>query len=55
MIEQLDSCPEFARPTNPILARAIDVSSRPDWRQLRHDVELVRSGYVDVDVNGFAA
>jgi type IV secretory pathway TraG/TraD family ATPase VirD4 len=43
------------RNLDPILARAIDVSSRPDWRQLRHDVELVRSGYVDVDVNGFPA
>jgi type IV secretory pathway TraG/TraD family ATPase VirD4 len=43
------------RNLDPILARAVDVSQRADWRQLRRDVEGVRSGYIGVDVDGFAA
>jgi type IV secretory pathway TraG/TraD family ATPase VirD4 len=43
------------RNLDPILARAVDVSRRADWPQLRCDVEQVRDGYVDVDADGFAA
>ena len=43
------------RNLDPILARAVDVSRREDWRQIRRDVDVVRSGYVEVDVEGFAA
>ena len=38
----------------PIHARAVDVSARPDWPQLRADVDAVRRGDVDVDTAGFA-
>jgi TraM recognition site of TraD and TraG len=43
------------RNLNPILARAVDVGQRDDWRQLRRDVEQVRAGYIDVDAEGFAS
>lgn len=42
------------RNLRPVLARAIDVSHRADWPQLRRDVAAVRSGEVAVDVDGFA-
>ena len=38
-----------------IVARAVDVSRRADWPQLRRDVEQVRSGYIEVDAEGFTA
>jgi hypothetical protein len=42
---------------DPILARAVDVSERADWPQLSRDVDRVRAGDVDVDVDvaGYAA
>ena len=43
------------RNLDPILARAVDVSRREDWRQIRRDVDVIRSGYVEVDAEGFAA
>ena len=39
----------------PIHARAVDVSARPDWPQLRADIDAVRRGDLDVDTAGFAA
>lgn len=42
------------RNLDPILARAVDVSKRPDWQQLRRDVDEVRAGDVDVDAAGYA-
>jgi type IV secretory pathway TraG/TraD family ATPase VirD4 len=37
----------------PILARVVDVRDRPDWPQLRRDVEAVRSGRAEVDSSGY--
>src|SRR5918994_6670140 len=37
-----------------IEARTVDVSARPDWPQLRADVDAVRRGDVAVDPDGFA-
>ena len=39
----------------PIHARAVDVSARPDWTQLRADIDAVRRGDLDIDTAGFAA
>ena len=38
----------------PILARTVDVSERPDWPQLRVDVDDVRAGRVRLDEKGHA-
>lgn len=38
----------------PILARTVDVTERPDWPQLRVDVEDVRAGRVRLDGKGYA-
>jgi hypothetical protein len=43
------------RGLNPILARAIDVSERDDWPQLRRDVDRIRTGDIDVDIDGYPA
>ena len=53
LFHRLD-CPAFHRGLDPILARAIDVSERADWRQLRRDVDRVRTGDIHVDVTGYA-
>jgi type IV secretory pathway TraG/TraD family ATPase VirD4 len=42
------------RHLRPILARAIDVRQRPDWPQLRTDVQAVRQGSAPVDDHGHA-
>ena len=39
----------------PIQAQAVDVSARPDWAQLRADIDAVRRGDLDLDTAGFAA
>jgi type IV secretory pathway TraG/TraD family ATPase VirD4 len=43
------------RHLRPILARAVDVKRRRDWRALRADVEAVRGGSPPVDTNGRAS
>jgi type IV secretory pathway TraG/TraD family ATPase VirD4 len=43
------------RNLEPLVARAVDVSRRPDWPQLRLDVEHVRYGPVAVTNDGYAA
>ncbi|GAY12547.1 putative traG-family protein [Pseudonocardia sp. N23] len=42
------------RALRPFLARTVDIAQRPDWAQLRGDVETVRSGAMAVDGFGFA-
>lgn len=42
------------RSLRPISARTIDVTARPDWKQIRADVQTLREGAVSVDPTGYA-
>jgi type IV secretory pathway TraG/TraD family ATPase VirD4 len=42
------------RALQPFLARTVDVAQRPDWPQIRADVQGVRAGHIAVDDRGFA-
>jgi type IV secretory pathway TraG/TraD family ATPase VirD4 len=42
------------RALRPFLAHTVDVAQRPDWQQLRGDVDDVRTGKIAVDDRGFA-
>jgi type IV secretory pathway TraG/TraD family ATPase VirD4 len=38
----------------PILARAVDVTKRPDWATLRADIQIVRAGSAPINPTGYA-
>jgi type IV secretory pathway TraG/TraD family ATPase VirD4 len=38
----------------PILARAVDVTKRPDWATIRADVQVVRAGSAPINPAGYA-
>ena len=54
-IRTLDRVLVIHRNLEVIAARAVDVSQRSDWAQLRRDVEDVRRGTVAVTSDGYAA
>jgi hypothetical protein len=42
------------RTLSPILARTVDVTTRPDWAAIRADIHTVRAGSAPVNQAGYA-